>query len=142
MDTKVHRINRFKQDSIIRDYINLHTETRANAENEPERDTYKLMNKAVFGLTCENPPKHIEARIPTDEHKILKSLPYQHSKIALIDLHNKENKFENPIYLVVTVLELSKLHLYYTLYNVLKSPIRNHQCSKITKIDSYIIWIL
>ena len=47
--TKVHRIFKFKQDYIIRDYIELNTEMRADAKTEPERDTFKLMRNALFG---------------------------------------------------------------------------------------------
>ena len=32
------------------------------------------MNNALFGKTSENPLKHIEAKILTDEHEIVKSV--------------------------------------------------------------------
>ena len=35
--TKVHRIIKFEQDYIIRDYIELNTKMRAEAETEPEK---------------------------------------------------------------------------------------------------------
>ena len=95
--TKVHRIIRFKQDCIIRDYINLHTETRANAKTEPKRDTFNLMNNAAFSETRENPLKHVEARIPTDENETIKTLSkptlkdiFRYKGTALIDLYNEK----------------------------------------------------
>ena len=55
--TKVHRIIKFKQDYIIRDYIKLNTKMRAEAKIEPEKDILKLMNNSLFGKSCENPLK-------------------------------------------------------------------------------------
>ena len=59
--TKVHRIIKFKQDYIIRDYIELNTKMRAEAKTEPEKDIFKLMNNSLFGKSCENPLKYLEA---------------------------------------------------------------------------------
>ena len=42
--TKVQRIIEPRHHYIIRDYIMLNTKMRANAESEPERDTFKLNN--------------------------------------------------------------------------------------------------
>ena len=61
-DTKVHRIIKFKQDYIIRDHIELNTKMRAEAKTEPEKDIFKLMNSSLFGKSCENPLKYLEAR--------------------------------------------------------------------------------
>ena len=38
--TEVHRIIKFKQDYIIRDYIEFKTEMRAEAKTEPEKDIF------------------------------------------------------------------------------------------------------
>ena len=71
--TKEHRINKFKQDYNW-DYIDLNTDKRADAKTEPDRDIFKLMNKALFDKTCENPLRHIKAKILTDEYQIFKSV--------------------------------------------------------------------
>ena len=55
--TKIHRIIKFKQDYIIRDYIELNTKMRAEAETEPEKNIFMLMNNSLFGNSCENPLK-------------------------------------------------------------------------------------
>ena len=53
--TKVHRIIKFKQDFIIRDYIELNTKMRAGAKTEPQKDIFKLMKKSLFGKKlCES----------------------------------------------------------------------------------------
>ena len=47
--TKVHRIIKFKQDNIIKDYIELNTKMRTEAKTEAEKDIFKLMNNSLFG---------------------------------------------------------------------------------------------
>ena len=68
---------KFKQSYFIRDYIDLNSEMKANAKTEPERNTFTLMKNPLFGKTCANPLKHMEAMILTDEYEILRSDPSQ-----------------------------------------------------------------
>ena len=65
--TKVHRIIKFKQNYIIRDYIELNTKMRAKAKNEPEKDLFKLMKNSLSGKSCDNPLNYLEAKILTNE---------------------------------------------------------------------------
>ena len=46
--TKVRRMIKFKQDYIIRDYIELYTKMRAEAKTEPEKYKFKLMNNSLL----------------------------------------------------------------------------------------------
>ena len=72
--TKVHRINKFRQDYIIRDYIELNTKMKAEAKTELEKDIFKLMNNSLFGKSCENPLKYLEAKILTNDYEIFKAV--------------------------------------------------------------------
>ena len=45
--TKVHRMNNFKQDYIIRGYIELNTKMKAEAKTE--KDMFRLMKNSLFG---------------------------------------------------------------------------------------------
>ena len=85
--TKVHRIYKFKQDYIIRDYIELNNKMRAEAKTEPEKDIFKLMNNSLFGKSCENLLKYLEAKILTDDYEILKAV----SKPTCKDVIRYEN---------------------------------------------------
>ena len=49
--TKVHRIIKFKQDYIMRDYIELNIKMRAEAKTE--KDIFKLVNNSLFGKSSE-----------------------------------------------------------------------------------------
>ena len=84
---KVHRIIKFKQDNVIRDYIELNTKMRAEAKTEPEKDKFKLMNNSLFGKSCENPLKYLEAKILTNDFEILKAV----SKPTCKDVIRYEN---------------------------------------------------
>ena len=55
--TKIHRLIKFKQDNINKDYIEHITNMRAEAKTEAEKDLFKLMNIFLFGKNCENPLK-------------------------------------------------------------------------------------
>ena len=136
VEVKFQRIIKFKQDyfKFKRYCIDVNTAMRATAKTEPLRDTFKLMNNALFDKTCENPVKHIECKILTDKYEILKSVSkptfkelIRYKDAALIDFYNKEIKYDKPIYLGATVFELSKLHMYDTFYNVLKPSLKDLQ---------------
>ena len=47
---------------------------RAEAKIEPEKDIFKLMNNSLFGKSCENPLKYLEAKILTNDYEILKAV--------------------------------------------------------------------
>ena len=124
--TKVHRKIKFKQEYIIRDYLELNTKMRTEAKTEPEKDIFKLMNNSLFGKSCENPLKYLEAKILTDDYEILKAVSkpkgkdvIRYENYTLMEIYKKEIQYDKPIYLGSTVLELSKLHMYKFFYNVL-----------------------
>ena len=132
--TKVHRIINFKQDYFIRDYIELNTKMRAEAETEAVKDIFKLMNNSLFGKSCENPLKYLEAaKILTDDYEILKAVSKPTSKdvirydsYTLIEFYKKnEILYDKPIYLGSTVLELSKLCMYEFVYDVLQPSLKD-----------------
>ena len=130
--TKVHRTVKFKQDYIIRDYIELNTKMRAETKTEPEKDIFKLMNNSLFGKSCENPLKYLEAKILTDDYEIHKAVSkptcrdvIRYENYTLIEFYKKEIQYDEPIYFGSTVLELSKLNMYKFFYNVLNPSLKH-----------------
>ena len=130
--TKVHRIIKFKQDYIIRDYIELNTKMRAEAKTELEKDIFKLKNNSSFGKSCEIPLNYLEAKILTDDYEILKAVSkptckdvIRYENYTLKEFYKKEIQYDKPIYLGSTVLELSKLHMYKFFYDVLNPSFKD-----------------
>ena len=51
---KIHEVNSFKQNKWLEKNKNFSTQKRNKAENEFEKDFYKLPNNAFYGKTMEN----------------------------------------------------------------------------------------
>ena len=105
---------------------------RAEAKTEPEKNIFKLMNNSLFGKSCENPLKCLEAKILTNDYEILKAVSkptckevIRYEKYTLIEFYKKEIQYDKPIYLGSTVLELIKLHIYKFYYDVLKPSLED-----------------
>ena len=95
--SKVHRIIRFKQDDIIRDYIEPNTKMGAEAKTEAEKHIFKLMNNFLFRKSCEKRLKYLKAKILTDDFEILKAVSkptcknvIRYDSYTLIEFHKKK----------------------------------------------------
>ena len=62
---KVHRLIQFKQEAWLKEYVNTNIILRKEAENDFQKDFYKLLNNSVFRKTMKNVSKHrdIKSRI-------------------------------------------------------------------------------
>ena len=117
--TKTNRVINFKQDYLCSDYIQNNTNKRATAKTEAEKDVRKLMNNSLYGRICMNLLHFFQSKFLHDEEKIMKS---DYSQIEYI---KKKIEYDSPVYVGVTILELSKLHIYDVLYNILQPSLKD-----------------
>ena len=125
---KVHRIIKFKQSKWLKPYIEFNTNQRMKATTDFEKDFFKLMNNAYYGKTCENIRNRQEVHLLKDLEKITN----YHNKpnfsdekifdenLAALLMRKTRMKFDKPIYIGATVLELSKLLMYEFYYDILQ----------------------
>ena len=117
---KVHRVIEFNQEAWLKPYIDMNTELRKVASNDFEKDFYKLMNNAVFGKTMENVRKHRDIKLVKTDKKRSKlvSEPNYHTMnyvlkdLSIIEMNKTRVKMNKPIYLGLSILDISKILMY------------------------------
>ena len=142
--TKIHRGIKFEESAWLKPYINLNTNLRAKANNEFEKDFFKLMNNSVFGKTMENTRSIVDIRLVNDESKA-KKLPakptFKHCNTFdenLTAIHVKKTKtaFNKPVYLGMCILDLSKTLMYNFHYKYIKPKYESTAKLLFTDTDS------
>ena len=121
----------------------MNTELRKNAKNEFEKNFFKLMNNSVFGKTMENVRNHRDIKLVTSDkrRKRLVSEPNYHSckkfsnHLMAIEMKKRRVKMNKPLYLGMSILDISKILMYEFWYNYIIPKL----CY--TDTDSFIIYI-
>ena len=99
----------------------MNTKLRKEARNDFEKDFFKLMNNSFFGKTMENIRKHKDIKLVTTDKRRnqLASEPNYHATkyfsenlIAIEMKKKKKVKMKKPIYLVISILDISKTLMY------------------------------
>ena len=125
---KVHRVIEFDQEAWLKEYIDVNTELRKKATNDFEKDFFKLMNNAVFGKTMENVRKHRDIKLVKTDKKRNKlvSEPNFHTvklidnNLAIIEMRKVKVKMNKPIYLGLSILDISKITMHEFWYDYVK----------------------
>ena len=147
--TKTHRVIKFKQDYICRDYIQNNTNKRATNKTEAEKDVKKLMNNSLYGRIpntwCMNPLHFFQSKFLHDKEKIMKSINKptfknitRYKDCSQIEYIKKKKEYDSPVYVGVTIIELSKLHMYDVFYKILQ-PFRKNLQLHYMDTDSFIL---
>ena len=107
----------------------MNTELRKIAKSDFEKDFFKLMNNAVFGKTMENVRKHRDIKLVTTDKKRSKlvsepnyhTMNYISEDFSIIEMKRIKLKMNKPIYLGLSILEISKLLMYELWYDYMKA---------------------
>ena len=125
---KVHRVIPFNKKAWLKPDIHINTKLRKKAKNEFEKDFFKLMNNAVFGKTMENVRKHRDIKLVTTDKRRnqLASEPNYHAtkhfseNLLAIEMKKTKVKMNKPLYLGMSILDISKTLLYEFWYDYIK----------------------
>ena len=93
----------------------MNTELRKVADNDSDKDFFKLMNNTAFGKTMENVRKHRNIKLVTTNKKRNKlvsepnyhTMNYISNDLSIIEMKKTKIKMNNPIYLGLSILDIS-----------------------------------
>ena len=125
---KVQRVIRFNQEAWLEPHIDMNTKLRKEAKNGFEKGFLKLMNNSVFRKTVENITKHRNIKLVTTDKRRnqLASEPnYRATKhfpenLTAIEMKKTKVKMTKPIYLGMSILNVSKTLMYEFWYDYIK----------------------
>ena len=127
----------------------MNTELRKQAKIDFEKDFFELMNNAMLGKTMENVRKQRDIKlVKTDKRKNqLMSEPNYHTakwfseNLLAMEMKKTKVTMNKPVYLGLSILEISKTLIYEFLYDYIKPKYGNNVklCYKDT--DSFIMHI-
>ena len=145
----IHRVIQFNQEAWLKPYIDMNTKKRKEAKNEFEEDFFKLMNNAVFGKTMENVRKHRDIKLVTTEEKRIKlvSEPNYHTtkqfseNLLAIEMKKTKVKMNKPVYLGMSILDISKTLMYEFWYDYIKPKYQDRAKLCYMDTDSFVIHI-
>ena len=151
---KIKKINygvQYYQESFMKSYIDFNSNMRAKSKNDFEKDMYKLMNNSIFGKSMEDLRKRFKIKILTDDQyeifkklnskNLIKGKLHQLENLVILELKKLEIKFDKPLQIGASILDLSKLIMYQYFYDYLIPKYNNNVELLYMDTDSYILEI-
>ena len=147
---KIHRGIKFIESDFMKSYIDKNTILRTQAKNNFESDFFKLMINSVFGKTMENIRNRVNIKLVNtgEQFKKLTAKPnYESRKIfndndneSLVSVHMKKTSLtmNKPVYLGMSILDLSKTLMYDFHYNYIIAKYGNRAKLLFTDTDSFL----
>ena len=147
----VHRVIQFNHKVWLKPYIDINTELRKEEKNDFEKAFFKLMNNAVFEKTMEKVRKHGDIKlVTTDKRKNQLALePNYHTtkyfseNVMASEMKKTEVKMNKSIYLVMSILDISKTCMNFGMTTLNQSINRVALTGIAFKTEqNYVTWIL
>ena len=144
---KIYRIIESNQKAWLKPYIDMNTELRKLAKDDFEKDLFKLMNNEVFGKTMENIRKHRDIKLVATDRKRNKlvsepnyhTMNYISEDLSIIEMNKTKVKMNKPIYLGLSILDISKILMYEFWYDYMKPKYGNRVKLCYMDTDSFVI---
>ena len=142
--TKIHKGITFNESPWLAEYIDMNTALRTKATSNFEKDFFKLANNSVFGKTMENVRNRVDIRLVTSVEKLLKLTckpNYQGNTIfsenlIAVQMKRTELVLNKPIYLGMSILDISKNLMYNFHYEYIKPKFGSKSQLLFTDTDS------
>ena len=133
----------------MKPYIGMNTKSRTEAKNDFEKDFFKPMNNSVFGKTMENVRKHSAIKLVKKDKRRnqLASEPNYHTpkyfseNVMAIEMKKTKVKMNKPIYLGMSILDISITHMYEFWYDYIKPKYQGRAKLCYMDTDSFVIHI-
>ena len=114
------------------------------ATNDFEKDFFKLMNNSVFGKTMENIRNRVDVRLRTSEKSVEKlvlkpnfeRLTIFNEDLVTVQMKKTALVYNKPVYLGMSILDISKILMYDFHYNNMKAKYRDNCKLLMTDTDS------
>ena len=127
----------------------MNTELRKNATNDFDKNFFKLMNNAVYGKTMENVRKHRDIKLvnnDTKRNKLVSEPNYRTTKwfsesLLATEMKKTLVRMNQPIYLGLAILSLSKTLMYEYWYDEMKPKYGDRIRLSYMNTDSFIMHI-
>ena len=127
----------------------MNTELRKKANNDSEKDFFKLINNAVFEKTMENIRKHRDTKVVTTDKRRnqLVSEPNYYAikgfseNLIAIEMKKTKLKMNKLVYLGLSILDISKTVMYEFWYYYMKPKYGDNVKLCYTDTDNFIMHI-
>ena len=133
----------------MKPYIGMNTKSRTEAKNDFEKDFFKPMNNSVFGKTMENVRKHSAIKLVKKDkrrNQLASETNYNTPKyfsenVMAIEMKKTKVKMNKPIYLGMSILDISKTLMYEFWYDYIKPKYQDRAKLCYMDTDSFVIHI-
>ena len=139
---KIYNGIKFEEKDWIKSYIDKNTRLRTKADNDFEKDFFKLGNNSIFGKSSEDETKRCTVELVTTVKRLkkltckknLKGVRVFKDDLMSVHMANTNVKITKPIYVGATVLDTSKIPMYNFHYNYIKKNYGNN--AKLLDMDT------
>ena len=167
----IHRVLQFQQFKWLASYIQLNTDLRTATKDPFKQDYYKLMNNSMYGKCLQDVFKYVNFELFTPQNvkryiKLNIRKPYMvkrkmvyrrcsgheedpeavscqqdHGCVVGLEMRKWKAILNRPNYVGFKILELSKLHMYWFFYRVLKPHFGDRVQLAYTDTDSFVLHV-